>query len=263
VVVEVVPLLLHGQQLSGKIPIMKPQIVIESNSGFHNNNPDTIDRLQVGRAYEDVSTVCIVPSRGMISAKVVQNWMSLMSPMNQKFIRIFMLGMEVGEAYSSTIDMIVNHPELSNWKYVLTLEDDNMPPPDGLIKLIESVPGYGAIGALYYTKGEGGQPMIYGNPNVFPKNFTPQVPRPETVQECNGLGMGFTLFSMEMFKDLKKKNMPKPWFKTEQSFTPGVGAKAYTQDLYFFENAAKYGYKFACDTRVKVGHYDKDNDIVW
>jgi hypothetical protein len=71
------------------------------------------------------------------------------------------------------------------------------------------------------------------------------------------MGMGFHLFKTEMFK-----KMPYPWFVTLQQYDQG-GARAYTQDLYFFENAAKYGYKFACDTRCKVGHYDVVNDIIW
>jgi len=141
-----------------------------------------------------------------------------------------------------------------------------MPPPDGLLKLYESIEGevngvkYDCVGGLYWTKGEGGMPMIYGDPQVMPKNFIPQMPTLEGVQEANGLGMGFNLWRMQMFLDAK---IPKPLFKTLQDFTPGVGAKAYTQDLYFFENAAKFGYRFACDTRVKVGHLDVLTGIVW
>ena len=102
--------------------------------------------------------------------------------------------------------------------------------------------------------------MIYGDPKVMPKNFIPQMPRPDCIQEANGLGMGFTLFKIEMFKKLK---FEKPWFRTKQEYIPGQGTSCYTQDLYFFERAAKEGFKFACDTRVKVGHYDIQNDIVW
>ena len=71
--------------------------------------------------------------------------------------------------------------------------------------------------------------------------------------------MGFNLFKLDIFKN---PDLPKPWFKTVQEVVQG-GARAYTQDLYFFENAAKCGYRFACDTRVKVGHYDIQNDIMW
>jgi hypothetical protein len=229
-----------------------------------------------GNSYRDLSTVCIVPVPGSVKEsvnghviesrlngvppRVLQSWFSMMTPMNQKFTRLFISGMEVGEAYNSAIEFIVSHPELSKWKYVLTLEWDNMPPPDGLLKLYESIELYDVVGGLYWTKGEGGQPMIYGDPDVMPMNFIPQVPRENEVQRCNGLGMGFNLFKMKIFKDPK---VPKPWFKTVQEFTPGVGSTTYTQDLYFYQNAGLAGYKFACDNRVRVGHFDAVADLVW
>lgn len=244
----------------------KPQMVIQDMSnvaGYHNMNPNTPKRLEKACTYKDLSTVCIIPTRGMIAAKTAQSWMSMMIPMNQKFIRIMMIGMKVDEAYNTAIEQVLANPELSKWKYIMTMEDDNMPPADGLLKLqaaINEKPYYDVVQGIYWTKGENGQPMIYGDPDQFPLNFIPQMPKPETLQRCNGLGMGFNLFKMDIFRDSK---IPKPWFKTQQELIPGQGVRCYTQDLYFYENASKAGYKFACDTRCKVGHYDFDNDIVW
>jgi hypothetical protein len=102
--------------------------------------------------------------------------------------------------------------------------------------------------------------MIYGDPATQPLNFIPQKPLADTVMPANGLGMGFNLWKIEMMKD---ERIPKPWFVTKQSYEPGKGKSAYTQDLYFYENAGKLGYKFACDTRVKVGHLDPQSDVVW
>jgi hypothetical protein len=36
-----------------------------------------------------------------------------------------------------------------------------------------------------------------------------------------------------------------------------------TQDLYFMANERRAGYKIASDNRVKVGHFDPVNRIVW
>lgn len=240
---------------------MQAQIVVPDYKGEHNQDLKvSAKRLESSRSYQDLSTVIICPTRGQIPAKVVQSWMGLIKPMNQKVIGpIFMIGMEVGEAYNNAIQMVLDNPDLSTWKYILTVEEDNAPPPDGLIRLYENMDKFDVIGGLYWTKGEGGQPMIYGEPGVMPKNFIPQPPRLETIQPANGLGMGFNLWKIEMFKD---KRLPKPWFKTCNDVVEG-GAKVYTQDLYFFENASKYGYKFACDTRVKVGHLDYQNDKMW
>lgn len=240
---------------------MIPQIAMPE-VGQHNKDLDqSIARLKKSGTYKDLSTIIICPTRGMIPAKVVQSWMGLMRPMNQKVIGpIFGIGMEVGESYNNMIQSILDNPELSQWKYILTIEEDNCPPADGLLKLYESMDKYDVVQGLYWTKGEGGQPMIYGNPSVMPKNFIPQMPIPGEIQAANGLGMGFNLFKLDMFKD---PNIPKPWFKTVQEVIPGQGARAYTQDLYFYENAAKAGYKFACDNRVFVGHYDVNADKMW
>lgn len=238
----------------------KPQILVPDNKGIHNAS-DYASRLEKSKAYRDLSTVIICPTRGVIPARIVQSWQGMMRPMNQKVIGpIFMSGMEVGEAYNEAIKMILENPELSKYKFILTIEEDNACEPDGLLKLYESIDEYDAVGGLYFTKGPDGAPMCYGSPAVQPLNFIPQNPAPNTITPCNGLGQGFTLFRTEMFKD--KRFEYGQWFKTLQEVGP-QGAKAYTQDLYFFEKAVGLGYKFACDSRVKVGHYDYENDTMW
>lgn len=239
----------------------QPQILVPDNTGIHNAS-DYVARLQKEKTYRDLSTVIVCPTRGVIPARVVQSWQGMIRPMNQKVLGpIFMEGMEVGEAYNAVIKMILENPELSKFRFMLTLEEDNAPPADGLMKLYESIDQYDAVGGLYWTKGEGGQPMCYGNPADMPLNFIPQIPAPGAITPCNGLGMGFTLFRMEMFKD--KRFDYDNWFKTKQEVTPEGGVHVYTQDLWFFQKARDLGYKFACDARVKVGHYDAVNQIMW
>ena len=227
-------------------------------AGFHNKNLDqSIARLQRGQTYRNLSTIWITVTRGVLKTKVVSSWMAMMKPMNQPFFGpIFIENEEVGTGYQKAFEMVLDHPELSKWKYILTVEEDNLPPQDGLMKLYESIDKYDVVGGLYWTKGEQGQPMIYGDPAVMPRNFVPQLPRPDTVQHCNGLGMGFNLWKIDSFKT-KLKDMPKPYFRTVQEI-----GKGFTQDLFFFNESAKYGIKVACDTRVKVGHLAEDG-MVW
>jgi len=237
-----------------------PKEFISDDIGIHNGQIDaSTARLIRGNTYRDLSTVWITPTRGDVKARVVSSWIALMRPMNQPFVGpLFIEKDEVGVAYQKMFDIILENPELSKWKYVLTCEDDNLPPSDGLMKLYESIEkGYDCVAGLYWTKGEGGQPMVYGDPKVMPRNFVPQIPLPDTLQHCNGLGMGFNLWRIESFKT-KLKDMPKPWFKTVQE-----KGQQFTQDLWFYNEAAKYGFKVGCDTRVKVGHLDRETDIVW
>lgn len=246
-------------EMSQEIP---PSVILNKQApGI--NNKDAIasaDRLEKAKTYRDLSTICIIPTRGMIHAKVVQSWWGMITPMNQKFTRVMAVGMEVGAAYNWGIQKILAHPVLSTWKYILTLEEDNLPPPDGLMKLYESIDDYDVVGGLYWTKGEGGQPMIYGDPKSDPLDFIPQKPRTGEVQQANGLGMGFNLFKLDIFKDSK---VPNPWFKTLEEYDLRKGTALMTQDLYFYKNIAELGYKVACDNRVKVGHYDAQADVVW
>lgn len=238
---------------------MKPQLIIQDLGGKHNEDLfKTSARLLSGGSWKKQRIVVILPAAAMIPAKVALSHWNLIFPPNNGVVRILAQGMEVGDAYSSAIENVIAHPELSKWEYVLTLEHDNMPPQDGVVKLVERMethPEFSCIGGLYFTKGEGGVAQIWGDPKDPVVNFRPQIPVQDQLVECCGTGMGFNLWRMSMFKD---PQLRKPWFKTIAG-KDGVG----TQDLYAWGDLRKYGYRCAVDCSVKVGHYDVDNDIVW
>ena len=207
----------------------------------------------------------VLPAAATIPSKVALALWCLAFPPNNASHRMLALGQEVGEAYSNAIAEILANPELSTWEFILTVEADNIPPFDGVIKLIkdmEAHPEYACIGGLYWTKGYEGVPQIWGDPRDSSLNFRPQVPIPNCLQECCGTGMGFNLWRMSMFKD---ERLRRPWFRTLKG-DEGLGVG--TQDLYFWSDARKYGYRCAIDTTVQVGHYDLEGkfgppDTVW
>jgi len=245
---------------------LKPQIVTTHDSGYHNVDlPKSSLRVLEGGSWKKQRVIVIVPSAATIPTKVAFAHWSLVFPPNQAVHRMLALGQEVGEAYSNCISEILAHPDLSQWEYILTIESDNCPPSDGLIKLIgqmEKHPEYSCIGGLYWCKGPEGCAHIWGDPNDAQLNFRPQVPRAGELVECCGTSMGFNLWRMSMFKD---ERLRKPWFKTINGQDgQGVG----TQDLYFWADARKYGYRCAVDCSVLVGHYDYDGkfgppDTMW
>lgn len=240
---------------------MEAQIISSYSGGMNNADLDkTISRLKKQGAYKDLSTVIIIPAYGQVPTKAVAAWWNLMTPPNQKIVKLFAVGMEVGKAYSECIESILAHPDLCKFKYILTMEHDNIPPPDGLIKLLERMeenPQFSCIGGLYYTKGAGGVAQIWGNPNEHPLNFKPQLPDKDGgLVECSGTGMGFNVFRVEMFKD---QRIARPLFETTCDAKNGM----FTQDLKFWQEARKYGYTSAIDCSVKVGHYSLEEDFVW
>ena len=220
---------------------MTPQLVIQDFGGRHNADPTgTHARLIKGASWKKQRVIVIIPAGESIAAKVALSHWNLAFPPNNGVVRILAQGMEVGDAYSSAIDQLIAHPDLSQWEYLLTLEHDNLPPPDGVISLIaqlEAHPELSCVGGLYFTKGEGGVAQIWGDPRDPITNFRPQVPVPGQLVECCGTGMGFNLFRLKMFKD---PQLRRPWFKT----MAGKDGCA-TQDLYFWADARKYGYRCA------------------
>jgi len=236
---------------------MNQGFTVQDFGGYHNKSANTSARLLKGASWKKQRIVVILPAGDSIPAKVALSHWNIAFPPNNGVCRILAQGMEVGQAYSSAIENILAHPDLSTWEYILTLEHDNMPPPDGVIKLIEQLeahPEYSCIGGLYFTKGEGGVAQIWGDPKDPITNFRPQVPIEGQLVECCGTGMGFNLFRLKMFKDEKLR---RPWFVTQ------VKGGVSTQDLYFWADARKYGYRCAIDCSVKVGHYDVNSDMVW
>jgi len=241
---------------------MKPAIILPYSPGHQNADlKKANERLSQSKSYKNLSTVIVTPTRGgrSLTPRWVSAMQGLMRPMNNPTVGpIFISGLEVGAAFNAAVEMILASPVLSKFKYMLTVEDDTVPPPDGLLKLYESIDKYDIVGGLYFTKGEGGQPMLYGDPDVSPLNFIPQLVKENQVQRVNGTGMGFSLIRLELFK----KSKP-PYFETKQSWDPNVGTQCYTQDLFWHEKVIRSGGKIAVDNRVKCAHHDVENDFLW
>ncbi len=227
--------------------------------GVHNEDLNkTKDRLSKEGSWRKQRVVVLIPAAQSIPTKVYLSHCSLIFPPNQPSFRMAAIGQEVGFAFSNSIESILEHPELSQWEYLLTIEHDNIPEPDALVKLIKAMekhPEFACIGGLYFTTGYGGVAQIWGDPRDA-LNFRPQIPDPNGgLVECVGTGMGFNLWRIQMFKDSRLR---KPWFKTIADKS-GVG----TQDLYAWSDFRKYGYRCAVDCSVKIGHMDLETGIVW
>jgi hypothetical protein len=234
------------------------ELIVQDIAGIHNADLDqTRARLIKGGSWKRQRIVCIIPASDTIPARVYLSHISLGFPPNNSVFRILALGQEVGEAYSNAIQSVLDHPELSQWEYILTMEHDNLVPSDGVVKLLEHMeahPEFACIGGAYWTKGPNGVFQAWGDPKDPALNFRPQLPDPNGgLVECCGTGMGFNLWRMSMFRD---ERLRKPWFKTLKDNTGFA-----TQDLYAWTDFRKYGYRCAIACDVKVGHLDSRGDF--
>lgn len=239
----------------------------DAAKGLEGKGFERIEQIH-GSTYIDNSTIIVIPTRGMIHHKVISAWQNLIPLMNQKRAVLFAAGHEVGTAYNTMIQNILNDPNLSKWKYILTLEDDNIPPSDAHVRLIESMHkfNFDAVSGIYFTKGEINMPMAYGDPEEYkrtgvldfkPLNVSEALKRGEVV-EVNGIAMGCGLWKLELFKQI-----PPPWFVTVNDIVPDKGVQCFTQDLYFCNRAKAAGKRFAVDFRVRVGHLDVNTGEVY
>jgi hypothetical protein len=205
-------------------------------------------------SYRDTSMVVIVPSRDeWLHRRFIEHLNAIQWPMNGRRALFHIQGAEVGKAYTEQIQGVLGHPDLSKWKYVLTLEDDVLVPSDCVLRLCEAIEAgpYDGVSGMYFTKSPDlPMPMAYGSPDEYartgvldfrPRDVTDAL-KSGGIMPVNGIACGCSLYRMQLFKD-----MPAPWFVTNPSNT---------QDLYFCANARRAGKTFAVDCRVRAGHMD-------
>lgn len=256
---------------------------------------DSYRALPKGKTFKDLSTVIILPIPGPKTEKkflnckkcktkneyeswsfqglhpmFVEAYKRLVKPMNVPVVEMTPSGYEVGDAYNKAIEMVLASPGLKDFKYILTVEYDNIIPfipntQGPLMMLYETMEkGFDAVGGLYWTKGSPSMPLIYGDPKE--KRDAPAGMfkvrmdwKPGDIVECNGMGMGWTLFKLDIFKD---KRLKKPWFQTINDHSD-KGPRLYTQDLSFFEKFRALEYHCAVDTRIKLAHLDFRSGILY
>lgn len=206
------------------------------------------------------------PNPNGISHQFIEGFDNMTIPEGFELMQMFVSGLSVADAYNKGINDILTNPIFSDVDYILTVEDDILIPPDnGRVGFIEALlehleyEHYHVAGALYFTKGDHHVPLICGKPEKFGDLLSEfMVIREDEysypVAECNGLGMGFTLFKKTIFLDSR---LEKPYFKTEET------GRCLTQDLYFFNKIRKLGYRVCVDTSIRVGHLDIKTDIIY
>jgi hypothetical protein len=248
--------------------------------------PENLAKFRAAKAHLQQGACWVMPTRGSMRIEAVLSLLGLQWPMNQDRTPLLTAnGFEVGSAYQSLFELAIDRDvavgtvgpdfaeRIQKMPFILTSEEDNLPAPDGIIKLMQAIytcvdcgkeiephgwecpdghRGLDAVSGLYWTKDIPAMPMAYGNPKDTELRFEPQditaaIDAKATV-EVNGIAMGFTLYRKELFSRVSR-----PWFQTEA----GV-----TQDLWFCKKAKEEaGARFAVACGVTVGHITMDGRL--
>jgi hypothetical protein len=259
----------------------------EAATSFGSEN---IAAYEQRKGYRDMGVVWVMPSRGLIPTSVFVSLFALQWPMNQfRTNALVAESMEVGAAYNTLVSMVLDRKQLIETfgqeygeaahraPFILTTEEDNLPPWDAVLKLFAGIykcpdcgaevgttkealarwecakghRGFDAVSGLYFVKTDPPIPQAWGQPKKRSKKFdfapvsvANAIEKGATI-EVNGIGMGCALWRKDIFRKLPNTEA-NPWFETP------VGG---TQDLRFCKRAKiEAGARFGVDCSIHVGH---------
>lgn len=254
----------------------------ESHTKAVSFKADGLAGFERTRWYREQGLVWLFATRGLVPVAVVDSWDALQWPPNQFHSgRIGIQGAEVGEAYEQLVEFVTDEAKavemfgeesatrLLRAPFILTLEEDNIPPPHAITKLLETIfacpecggevqgdgwvcaaghRGFDAVSGLYWIKSRPPVPMAFGTPSGSDEvDFKPvsvdAAVEAGGVIEVNGIAMGCAIWRKTLFGKVSR-----PWFKTEND---------YSQDLFFCRKAKQEaGARFAVHCGVRVAHLD-------
>ena len=81
---------------------MNLPLTVPDFKGRHNQDlVASANRLNIANSANNLSTICLIPTSGLINTKVVEKWLIIASQMNQKLVRIPMITSDKYSALNS------------------------------------------------------------------------------------------------------------------------------------------------------------------
>jgi hypothetical protein len=210
-------------------------------------------------SYRDASTLFVTPTRNMMIPHCHDAAVRRIAPIqNQKRAYAILPSGEVADAYNQATTWMMSK-EIA---FLFTLEDDNIPPWDVHLKLLDAMHagGFDAIGGLYRAKAPGGIHMAFGDPEKGPEDLTLRDPslfiRDKAVMEVNALATGCTIFSRALLEELTLPDGT--WFRQVARPDGACG-----HDIDFSLRARAAGKRLGVHCGVLVGHYDVSEGLCY
>lgn len=200
------------------------------------------------------STKVVCATRGAIDFRVCASWMALEDPEGFPRSWLFAGGaVPLEQKLTDAIDVALRQ----NFKFILTVDDDALPPPSAHLHLLNSIGNYDAIAGLAFKKelGPKGERFpVFWSP-AWGTSPAPTTAKPgdlrnfHGIQESTIVGTHFTLWRTSIFRDV-----PKPWFTP--TIDPVTRRYIVAEDEFFCTKARAHGKRVAVDFSLSVGHLD-------
>lgn len=137
-------------------------------------------------------------------------------------------------------------------KYLWFVDDDTIPPPNTLQRLVtvlENYPEIKVIGGIYVTKAEVPQPVVFRGEGLG--SFWEW--KKGEIFEVSSMGAGCMLIRTEIFQ-----NLPKPWFEfiDVPSFEPSIPGIKVSEDVSFCNKVRAAGFLVYAHGGILCEHFD-------
>ena len=198
---------------------------------------------------------CMASFDGLITLNVEGALNGLQAPLNTTMGRTTVKNKPVDVARNDLVKLALHN----NARYMLFIDDDVLPPWDGLNRLwyqLENSDEKVATG-VYYSKTQPSMPVILkaDSPGGYTKWDMGEV------IDVDYAGCGFMLIKMDLFDEWPADT---PYFKFNRGrvdLTPGVGFLG--EDVWFCKIVTDLGYKIIVDTAVQCGHEDNAAGLIY
>lgn len=221
---------------------------------YASNTIDSIDKFEQLRKPPKFPLISIcIPTRqdsDIIGCNL--NNMLLLRGYRNEVLRVS--GMPVDDARTYLVENAIKIDS----DYILFIDDDIVPPIDGICKmltLLETNNEIGAVSGDYYLKGNPSYSVhLQLNDNGIVKELE-QVNCRDIIENNWLVGFGFVIIRSEFFKQARK-----PWFKCHSKNIKNieVNEDAHCTELLFIN-----GYKVIIDKSIKCLHLDYNNKCIY
>ena len=206
---------------------------------------------------------------GTVPIQWLRAQMQLVSPLNNAMVYMTQHGMYAGEARQVLTQNALR--TVQDDGYILYWDDDTLPPELGLFVMMnymEQHPEVGLLAAVYCTRTEPCEPVLYKQPTTGVSWDFTMGPAAEP-EEIFAAGAGFMLVRAAAVRKAIEMNPGEPvWADMKISYERGEkvegewGPVTWGHDLRFCRLIAAAGYKVMVDGRVECGHLDIETQHV-
>jgi len=127
--------------------------------------------------------------------------------------------------------------------HVLWIDDDIVPDPSHIVRLLYLAQHYPMVGAAYVTKN-------FDNPKFIVKNIEPGE---LGLYKADGMGLGFVCMQRQVIEDIAKDTSDDMFRVYKETLEDGSKNKV-GEDMHFFRMAKKQGYQLYVDPTIQLGH---------